>query len=105
VSAWLYSHVLVVFGANFAQLEGTAHLAIKLVLLGGDFNVFLRRRLDCPRQVRIYVAPVRIEIAAGGGETKKFNIHMGRTFFSFFVFIGWEIADEASCSDMSPLPA
>lgn len=57
-------HVLVVFRAYLAQLEGAAHLAVELVLLGRDLDVLFGRGLDGPRKVGVDVTPIGVQVAA-----------------------------------------
>lgn len=65
--ARLYPHVLIVLGADLAQLERAAHLAVQFVLLRCHLYVLLRCRLHRPRQVWIYISTVWIQVA-----TKRF---------------------------------
>ena len=56
------SHVLVVFGANFAELESGAHFAVELVLLLSDFDVLFARVLNRRRQIGVDVQTIGIQI-------------------------------------------
>ena len=74
MSAWLYPYVLVVLGTYLAQLEGGAHLAVQFVLFLSHFDVVLRRVVHEETQVRVDIAPVRVQIAtttAGLGLTLR----------------------------------
>ncbi len=62
VAARLNANVLVIFGANFAQLKGGAHLAVQLVLLLRHANVIFRRGHHSLRQVGIHIAPVWVAV-------------------------------------------
>ena len=59
----LDANILVVLGADFAQLEGGSHLTVKLILLLCHLYVVLGSRLHCPRQVGVHVPPVREQVA------------------------------------------
>lgn len=63
VTARLELDVLVVLGADLAQLEGGAHLAVDLVLFGGDLHVTLWRRLKRVTQVRVDGSAIGVEVA------------------------------------------
>jgi len=64
VTARLDAHVLVVFGADLAQLEGGAHFAVELVLLLRHLDVILGRGRHRVAQVRIHRTAVRIQVTA-----------------------------------------
>ena len=59
----LDADVLVVLRTDLAQLEGGAHLTVELVLLLGHLHVVLRGVVDQEAQVRVHVAPVRVQVA------------------------------------------
>ena len=59
VSTGLQTDVLVILGADLAQLEGGAHLAVQLVLLLRYADVVLLAVPHQETQVRVHVATVR----------------------------------------------
>ena len=62
MAAGLDPHIFVVFGADLAELEGGAHLAVELVLLLRDFDVLLVRVLDRRGKIRVYVPTVGVKV-------------------------------------------
>ena len=59
----LYADVLVVLCTDLAQLEGGAHLAVELILLLRHLHVVLRSVVYQEAEVRVHVAPVRVQVA------------------------------------------
>jgi len=78
VPARFYPHVLVMLGAYFTQLECATHLAVQFVLLRCHFDVLLRRRLHRPRQVRIDVSAVGVQVTAN----HIFHVYSRKVFLS-----------------------
>ena len=64
--ARLQADVLVVLGADLAELEGGAHLAVEFVLLLRHRDVLVGR-VGQERQVRVDVATVRVQVAVDAG--------------------------------------
>ena len=63
MSAGLDPHVLVVLGADLAELEGGAHLTVELVLLLRHLNVVLGEVRYQEAQVGVHRTTVRIQVA------------------------------------------
>jgi len=64
MAAWLQLNVLVILGADLAQLEGRTHLTVEFILLLGHSDVVFCDIRDETRQVGVCVLSIRIQVAA-----------------------------------------
>lgn len=53
VTTGLQTYIFVVFSADFAELKCGAHLAVQLILLFGDSDMFIRRGYQVVANIRV----------------------------------------------------
>lgn len=62
VTTGLQAYIFVVFSADFAELKCGAHLAVQLILLLRDSDMFIRRGYQVVANIRVVWFTIRIQI-------------------------------------------